>query len=189
MNFNIDHFITLFSCILSGFFGYKISKFSIKNPQKIKVLQKQLNLVYLPLFRKLESNLYKEISPTTALEYINFFNSLKENYYELIDSELINVFQIFERSTSQKSISYSHFESVCYKLDKIFEETRRKLLLPTRNFAYKLNNRQFPQHFRNIINSFFTYLLKIIMLLLLTIVLSYALQLIQFIINWIQSIL
>lgn len=149
MNFNIDNIVTILTCIISGIFGYNISKISFKNPYKLKILEKTFYKVYLPLFKKFEPNLYKTISTDVALDYISFFNLLKNRYYELIDSNLVNAFQIFENDILRKTDFYNSFETVCQILEKLFETTRKKLFLPNRRLAYKINNEQFPRGFRN----------------------------------------
>ncbi|MBS5854029.1 MAG: hypothetical protein KIC56_02215 [Clostridium sp.] len=187
-NFDIDNLVAIITCFISGFFGYKVSQISLKNPQRTKILEKQLYYVYLPLFKKMEINLYKKISPKIALEYINFFNNIKMKYYELIDGELINVFQIFQNTTNENSVSYAAYESVCRKLEKLFENTRRKLYLPTRSFSYKLNNRQFPKTRQNFIKSFSLSLLKLLIFISIISLVYFVVTVCQSFINWIISI-
>ncbi len=187
-NFDIDNLVAIITCFISGFFGYKVSKISLKNPQRIKILEKQLYCVYLPLFTKMEHNLYKNISPQTAIEYINFFNDLKSKYYELIDGDLINVFQIFQNTTNKSSVSYTAYESVCQRLEKLFENTRRKLYLPTRSISYKLNNKQFPKTRQNSIKAFIFSLLKFFVFILMIALIYFVTIACQSFFNWITSI-
>ena len=188
LNFDIDNLVAIITCFISGFFGYKVSQVSLKNPQKTKILEKQLYCVYLPLFKKMEINLYKNISPQIALEYIDFFNNIKMKYYELIDGDLINVFQIFQNTTNESSVSYDAYESVCQKLEKLFENTRRKLYLPTRSIAYKLNNKQFPKTRQNSIKAFSFNFLKLLMFILITALVYFVVTACQSFLNWIISI-
>jgi hypothetical protein len=188
LNFDINNLVTIATCIISGFFGYKVSKFSLKSPLKTKTLEKQLYYVYLPLFKKMEKNLYKSISPETALEYIDFFNDLKLKHYELIDGNLINVFQIFQKTTNKNSVSYIAYESVCQKIDKLFDSTRRSLFLPTRSLSYKINNRQFPKTYQNIFKVICSSLLDI-SIFTTVIIASYGIiSIVQAFFNWIISI-
>ena len=188
LNFDINNLVTIATCIISGFFGYKVSKFSLKSPLKTKTLEKQLYYVYLPLFKKMEKNLYKLISPETALEYIDFFNDLKLKHYELIDGNLINVFQIFQKTTNKNSVSYISYESVCQKIDKLFDSTRRSLFLPTRSLSYKINNRQFPKTYQNIFKVICSSLLDI-SIFTTVIIASYGIiSIVQAFFNWIISI-
>ena len=187
-NFDVDNLVAIITCFITGFFGYKVSQFSFKNPQKTKILKKQLYCVYLPLFKKIETNLYKTISPQTALEYINFFNNIKSKYYELIDGELINVFQIFQNTTNENFVSYASYESVCQRLEKVFENTRRKLYLPTRSIAYKLNNKQFPKTLQIFIKDFGLRLLRFFMFILIIVLVYFVVISCQNFISWIISI-
>lgn len=188
LNFDINNLVTIATCIISGFFGYRVSKFSLKSPLKTKTLEKQSYYVYLPLFKKMEKNLYKSISPETALEYIDFFNNLKLKHYELIDGNLINVFQIFQKTTNKNSVSYIAYESVCQKIDKLFDSTRRSLFLPTRSLSYKINNRQFPKTYQNIFKVICSSLLDI-SIFTTVIIASYGIiSIVQAFFNWIISI-
>ena len=187
-NFDVDNLVAIITCFISGFFGYKVSQVSFKNPQRTKILEKQLYCVYLPLFKKMEINLYKNISPQIALEYINFFNNIKVKYYELIDGDLINVFQIFQNTTSENFVSYTAYESVCQRLEKLFENTRHKLHLPTRSISYKLNNKQFPKTRQNSIKAFILSLLRFFMFILTIAFICFIVTVCQSLINWIISI-
>ena len=136
----------------------------------------------------MEKNLYKLISPETALEYIDFFNDLKLKHYELIDGNLINVFQIFQKTTNKNSVSYIAYESVCQKIDKLFDSTRRSLFLPTRSLSYKINNRQFPKTYQNIFKVICSSLLDI-SIFTTVIIASYGIiSIVQAFFNWIISI-
>lgn len=187
-NFDIDNLVAIITCFISGFFGYKVSQVSLKNPQRTKILEKQLYCVYLPLFKKMEINLYKNISPKIALEYIDFFNNIKMKHYELIDGDLINVFQIFQNTTNENSVSYAAYESVCQRLEKLFENTRRKLSLPTRSLSYKLNNKQFPKTRQNSIKAFSFSLLKLFVFIPIIALVYFVTTACQSFINWIISI-
>ena len=187
-SFDIDNLVAIITCFISGFFGYKVSQVSLKNPQRTKILEKQLYCVYLPLFKKMEINLYKNISPQIALEYIDFFNNIKMKYYELIDGDLINVFQIFQNTTSENFVSYIAYESVCQRLEKLFENTRHKLYLPTRSIAYKLNNKQFPKTRQNSFKAFVLSLLRFFMFILIIATIYFVVTVCQSLINWIISI-
>lgn len=188
LNLDIDNLVAIITCFISGFFGYKVSQISLKNPQKTKILEKQFYCVYLPLFKKIEVNLYKDISPQTALEYINFFNNIKSKHYELIDGELINVFQIFQNTTNANFVSYNNYESVCQRLEKLFENTRRKLHLPTRSISYKLNNKQFPKTRQNSIKAFGLSLLRLLTFILSIALVYFVVITCQSFINWLLSI-
>ena len=188
-DFDIDNLVAVFTCFVSGFFGYKVSQSSFKNPQKTKILEKQLYYVYLPLFKKMENNLYKSISPQIALEYISFFNTIKSKHYELIDGELINIFQIFQNTTTESFVSYAVYDSVCQELDKLFENTRHKLYLPTRTIAYKLNNRQFPKTYQNLLKTLCSGLLKFFTFIPILTITYFIVIMCQNFINWFLSII
>ncbi len=109
-------------------------------------------------------------------------------YYELIDGDLINVFQIFQNTTSENFVSYIAYESVCQRLEKLFENTRHKLSLPTRSIAYKLNNKQFPKTRQNSFKAFVLSLLRFFMFILIIATIYFVVTVCQSLINWIISI-
>lgn len=139
---NITNFTT---CFISAVVGYSTCLLTINKPLYYKTLEKQLYDVYLPLFKLIEPNLFKEITLETAQEYISSFNNIKSNHYELIDSNLCNLFFIFENACNSNKFDYETYSYICSRLDFLFENTRKKLKLPRRKFSYKINKRQYPQ--------------------------------------------
>ena len=140
-NNNITNFIIVF---LSAILGYIVQKISSKNSCKSDVINKQFYSVYLPLYIKLKDDFYQEISFSKAKEYINFFNNIKAKSYELIDVKLIDLFKDYEVGILKGYPSFSTYENICYRIDNLFEQYRKKLKLPTKSLFYKFKNKQLP---------------------------------------------
>lgn len=69
MNTVDEYILSVLGAVITGFIAYVTSKATFTKPQKYKILNEQLYNVYLPLFKKIESNLYKNITIEEAYEY------------------------------------------------------------------------------------------------------------------------
>lgn len=183
-----DNITTFITCLISAIIGYKTCLLTINKPQYYKTLEKQLYKVYLPLFQLIEPNLFKEISIEIAQEYISYFNEVKNNHYELIDSELCNLFFIFERSSNSNKVDFETYSHICSRLDFLFENTRKKLKLPVRKFPYKSNKQQYP---KNIIDFRYTVMKNIIqvtILILIGIIFSFIFSAISNLVDFVYNL-
>lgn len=166
MNLSNDNIVTIVCCIITAVLGYITCKLTLIKPESIKIAKKQFYKVYLPLFRKMEPNLYSEnLSIDVAKDYINFFNNLKAKYYELIDSKLLEYFLFFELNCQNtKKVSLDLYTDLCHRLSILFDSTRRKLHMPTRSLKYKIINSQFPQGAKKANQYFLIFILKIMLI-------------------------
>lgn len=166
MNLSNDNIVTIVCCIITAFLGYITCKLTLTKPESTKIVKKQFYKVYLPLFRKIEPNLYsKNLSIDTAEDYINFFNNLKATNYELIDCRLLEYFSLFELHCKySKEVSLDLYTDLCYQLSILFDSTRKKLHMPTRSLMYKIINNQFPQSFTKKCQYILMLILKILLL-------------------------
>lgn len=172
---NLTNLIVCFISLLGGFFTSKIIN---KKPYKIDILQKQLTFVYSPLFHKIEQNLYKSIDKQTAESYIAFFNSLKNQYYDLIDCNTLLYFSRFEKKYRLNNyISVDDFFDFCYSVDRHFEKIRKNLGLPTRNFLYRWSNNQYRLVKKILVMDISISFLRLMIVLTLTIFIYATIQL------------
>lgn len=188
MNFSNDNIVTIVCCIITAALGYITCRLTLIKPESIKVIKKQFYKVYLPLFRKMEPNLYSEnLSINTARDYIDFFNKLKAKNYELIDSKLLEYFLFFELNCKNTNkVSLDLYTDLCHRLSILFDSTRRKLHMPTRSWKYKIINGQFPQGAKKANQYICTFLLKLILIdagcMIFLLVLTYMLYGVDYVI-------
>lgn len=181
-----DIFINLISTIIT----ILIARSNIFTPKKLDIYEKQLYNVYLPLFAYIEPYLYKDDTPIDVINMlISKFDNIKNNYYELIDSNLLNDFLLLKKSINNSSYSYIHYESFCSTLDSLFERSRKKLSLPTRKIYYKLNNKQYPKFKRNAMNNFVYFAGQILSILFLGIMIFTMIHLFQTILHSIFNLI
>ena len=165
MKLSSDNIISMITCLITGIIGYVSSTIVSIKPQKTIILNKQLYNVYLPLFKKIESNLYKKISMDTAREYVKMFNYIRNKHYELIDSRLCNLFFDFEKQINNNKLNLRLYSDICYRLDVLFESTKRKLKMPPRTLMYKMYRWQFPRDYNQILDIALEKILKSICIL------------------------
>lgn len=142
--------LTISPAIVAAIMTYFTVMKNIFSPLKIKIANEQLHKVYLPLFTFIEPYLYKKVPIDILMQFLDIFKNIKNNHYELIDSNLLNDIQILEKSIKDNEYCYECYDSVCRTLDKLFECTRKYLKLPTRNIFYRINNRQLNKSLKDI---------------------------------------
>lgn len=172
----MDFIRDIFIPILSILIGLIIAKNNIKTPQKLKVIESQFYKVYLPIFRIIEDNLYKEIDIKTANNYSRKMLKIAYKNYELFDPELYYWIKKFSEKVNS-CLSYNdEFETICIYVDGDYEKLKKALNLPKRNFAYKINNKQFKYKTRIFIDEFFSSILKVLILILGSLILSLVIR-------------
>lgn len=144
--------ISFISSIIATITTYYVASKNIFSPIKLKVLNKQLRYVYLPLFKYAEPHLYKQIEYNEVVQLLDLFNTIKSDYYELIDSDLLLAAYLLNKSTKDNTYNYYDYEYFCNVLEKLFEKSRRRLFLPRRTFSYKLATNQFNKSTNEFIN-------------------------------------
>lgn len=148
-----DILVAIISPCVAGIVTYYFSTKTVFSPIKFENATQELYKVYLPLFKFLEPNLYNEDTNIDFLkQFLVLFNSIKELNYELIDPNLIGDVSIMEVAIHENKYTYVQFESICYSVDKLFERKRKFLKLPTRTLIYKINNRQLPKSYKDLLN-------------------------------------
>lgn len=158
--------------------------------EKRDVLKNQFYNVYLPLFKITEPYLYKEPTDTFLKTFFDKFKEIRENYYELIDCNLLNDVSIMENEYLMSSnVSAESFEDVCSILERHFENSRKKLFLPTRKWYYKLNTKQFNQQTLETIDYVGKTILQGLMLITLGALISFTLNLITPFIDQVKSLI
>lgn len=167
-----NNLVNILICIISLVGGYFANTLVKSKPTEREILQKRLDFVYTPLFQKFEPYLYQKLTNTTAKELITCFDKIKAKYYLLIDSDTLLEFSTFKDNFSKDRISYKNFCKLCYSIDKNFEKLRKTLGYPTRSFAYKWSNHQYPDSIQlkieRIIRCFFIFSLLIIVVLFIS---------------------
>lgn len=164
-----DNLVNIFICFISLFGGFFLSRITSKKTYKNNIYKKRLDNVYGPMFQKIEPNIYQKLDESTLKEYIDFFDNIKSKHYQLIDSNTLLEFNTLKNSfLKNKSWSYMNFSRFCYYIDKNFENLRRKLNLPRRNFFYKWQYMQYPTNKQILIKR----LLFLVLILIVTLFLG-----------------
>jgi hypothetical protein len=105
--------------------------------------ESQLNKVYSPLFIKIEPNLYKKISLDIAKDYADFFMKVIKDHHVLCNPELVERVSNFCRKVENRTDYQDVFNEICSHVDRCYDALRRRLKLPRRSIAYRLNHNQY----------------------------------------------
>lgn len=148
---NLDLFkhpflVAVLPAFIVGAFGYKAYMNSIHLSVQKKYFEKRLFKFYLPVFQKLEPDLYKNISAIQAQEFANFLRMKIDENYILVNDKIIYMLQLLEDELSLqnynlKSINH-YFYKICETIDHDVSFLQRSLGLPTRSFSYRIKNNQ-----------------------------------------------
>lgn len=163
-----DNLVNILICFISLIGGFFFSRITSKKTNKNDIYKKRLYNVYAPLFQKIEPNIYQKLDDSTIKDYIDFFDDIKSKYYELIDPNTLLEFNTLKNNfLKNKACSYKNFSRLCYYIDKNFENLRRKLGLPRRNFSYKWQYKQYPKNKQILIERLLILTLILIVVLFL----------------------
>lgn len=124
--------------------------YAFKFQQRTEITKDQLYKVYLPVFKKLEPHLYKDIDQI-GINYleqlINEIENICYENYELVEPQIISYILRLKDNLQQakfdKSLANEQFKRICAKVDFEFENCRKKLGLPIRGPYYRLNHKQY----------------------------------------------
>lgn len=119
LNLNNENYINLFSIIIVAVTTYCVTKYNVLKPNKLKIKERQLDNVYLPLY-ELFFEMPDKLSPEDAVKYYNGLSEVLKNNYLLAFPELHdlkkalgitiqnngNYIQILKRIKHQVSIDY-----------------------------------------------------------------------------------
>ncbi|PEE49763.1 hypothetical protein [Bacillus cereus] len=116
---------------------FYIGKWTIKKNQLLDIQKKRLYDAYLPLFRIIEPDLYKEVSDEKYSEILYKMLKIIDKHYELIDPYVVYQTRRIKQDLENGQFKYDSFEDLCIEIDNEFERMRKALNLPRRSFIFK----------------------------------------------------
>lgn len=170
----------LLGCILTFLFGILAFRYQLRRPQRLKIYKDQLIKVYLPIFFKLEPNLYKDIDNRTKNEVIDFITNIITKNYLLFKSSTLDNFDAFK-----KHKNFETYISLCSNIDFNFEFLKWALKYPRRKFTYRLNHQQYHSKLISFVAHMLFISFFVFLLLLFFCVFIYIFFIL---INWIKNL-
>lgn len=123
-------FTTLIGIIVSGFISFRVAKYSATKPNKLEIKQKQLEFVYLPLYRLFEK-MPKEFTIETCREYSKILSSILDKHYVYVFPTLHNLNQQLSKALSDNKDVTKIFKSIKYQIDVDYELLKKSLGYPS----------------------------------------------------------
>ena len=134
---NFADYIKMLATVAPAIATFFIGRWTIKKNQLFDIQNKRLYKAYLPLFRAIETNLYREMSEEKYNEVLYKMLKIIDKHYELIDPYVVYHTRKIKQELDNGQFKYESFETLCIEIDNEFERIRRALKLPTRSLIFK----------------------------------------------------
>jgi len=147
---NHNNLMTLFGTVIASFFTYRITKYSVAKPDRIKIKQTQLENVYLPLFK-----LFKDVPEEATREQVHVCN---QEIVSILDRHYLFVFP--QMHTLQKKLSNEltsgtdylrTLETMRHQVITDYELLKYALGYPSENFITLFERMTFEQRTAKIV--------------------------------------
>lgn len=138
---NLDNLLNLILTVsvtlISAFLGFKAAGVNDRNSTSKYMLEK----VYFPIFNLIEKDLYKEISLAQAIEYGHkILDIINQNPMYVYPSLKLYTEYLIE---SNKNTYKENFKHVCWSVEKYYDKFSKRIGLPLRSYAYRINTQQY----------------------------------------------
>ena len=138
-----ENYINIIGIIVVAITTYRVTKYSVLNPYRLKIKQQQLEYVYLPLFR-LFSDMPQDISKTSALSFYEKISNILDKHYVLAFPQLHRL-TLALKTDILKDLDYiKTIYSLKHQVDIDYELLKKSLGYPSENF-YSLFVRMTPK--------------------------------------------
>jgi len=167
----LELIFTVALTLISVYFGLKTAGVNDKNDTAKQMVEK----IYFPIFDLIEKDLYREITLDQAIDYGNkILDIIHQNpmyVYPSLKTYAHNLAQSVESNFSE------NFIRLCWSVEKHYDKYSKRVGLPLRSYAYRINNRQYEDRYQ-----LFFYLLRLmfpqlLMYLAFSIILYYLIKL------------
>lgn len=151
---------------------YLVTRYSLNRPRRIEIMQKQFDLVYLPLY-KLTHQLKPLSHPDKSeiLNYVKHSSDILQKNYELVFPHLHTLFNMLSIRLSVNSDYANTLEDIVYQIEFDYERLKRQLGYPSENIFQFYKRMKTKDKFRIVL-----VFLLIASLLLISIGLLFALK-------------
>ncbi|PGQ00155.1 hypothetical protein COA10_13295 [Bacillus cereus] len=157
---NFADYLKMLATVAPAIATFFIGRWTIKKNQLLDIQNKRLYNAYLPLFRAIEPNLYKEMSEEEYNEVLYKMLRIIDKHYELIDPYVVYRTRKIKQELDNGQFNYESFEDLCIEIDNEFERIRRALKLPTRSLLFKAQWGHVKTSTRHTLNEVFKVILN-----------------------------
>lgn len=150
LNLNGENYINLFSIIIVAVTTYCVTKYNVLKPNKLKIKERQLDNVYLPLY-KLFFEMPDKFSSEDALKYYNKLSEILKNNYLLAFPELHDLKRALGNSLQNEGNYIQILKRIKHQVDIDYELLKKALGYPSKNWYEIFIRMTFKQKVENIL--------------------------------------
>lgn len=136
-NFNLnisgEDMIKIFSVLITVISTYFVAKYNSNTPRRLKIKQKQLDKVYLPIYKLLLPNIGSDISKETAFHLSTNIQNILFDNYEFAYPTLHLLIKKFNSDINSNSNYQETFNKICYQVGIDYDLLKKSLGYPSEN--------------------------------------------------------
>lgn len=132
-NAKTDDLLKLLSLFITMISTYFVTKYTSNNPRKREIKQKQLENVYLPIYKLIRHDIEKNITKNTAIKYAIKINSILLNNFELVFPQLHILNDQFLLSIKSDDDYQTIFNKISYQINLDYFLLMKSLGYPSQN--------------------------------------------------------
>lgn len=163
-NFNInisgEDIIKIFSVLITVISTYFIAKYNSNTPRRLQIKQKQLDTVYLPIYKLLLPNIGSDIPKEMALHIATNIQNILWDNYEFAYPTLHLLLKKFTFDIDSNNNYQETFNKICYQVGIDYDLLKKSLGYPSENLFGIFKRMTIQDKFTEIlgwINMFFLF--------------------------------
>lgn len=125
--------IKIFSVLITVISTYFVAKYNSNTPRRLKIKQKQLDKVYLPIYKLLLPNIGSDVSKETALDLATNIQNILWDNYEFAYPTLHLLLKKFTSDIDSNNNYQATFNKICYQVSIDYDLLKKSLGYPSEN--------------------------------------------------------
>lgn len=171
VNISSEDIIKIFSVLITVISTYLVAKYNSNTPRILEIKQKQLDKIYLPIYKLLLPNIGYNISKETALHLATNIQSILFDNYEFAYPTLHLLIKKFTFDINSNNNYQETFNKICYQVSIDYDLLKKSLGYPSENIFGVFRRMNVQDKFSEILGWInMVFLLNPIILLLLSVI-------------------
>lgn len=128
-----ENLVKILSILITAISTYFIAKYNSNTPLKLKIKQKQLDKVYIPLYKLIIPDIGNMITKELALDYVNKIKPILWDNYEFVYPQLHELTYKFLSAIKSDDDYQTIFDKICYQIELDYDLLKKSLGYPSEN--------------------------------------------------------
>lgn len=133
LNISGEDMIKIISVLITVISTYFVAKYNSNTPRKVEIKQKQLDKVYLPIYKLLLPHISCDISKETAIELTNNIQTILWDNYEFAYPTLHLLLKKINSDINFNKNYQETFNKICYQVGIDYDLLKKSLGYPSEN--------------------------------------------------------